>query len=665
MESARTLIYATVAAAAVGGAWVTHYMSQPTPVAGFERVGEDFFEAFEDPTLAKSLKVVAFDEDTASVREFEVKQQASGEWVIPSRHDYPADGEDRLAKTAASIIGIKRGALASRYEDDYENYGVIDPEDEDGSKLTGRGQRITLKDNDGEVLADYIIGKKVENPTGHYYVRVPGEKETYISKFEVDLSTKFTDWIDDDLLNISQSDLVELTVDNYSIDERGALGVEETNVLKREKSSDPWKLDGLKEETEELKTSEISTMVSTLDSLKAVGVRPKPKGIDADLTVPPEISSNRLLLDALQGDLAARGFRIGPKRNGEEGIRLYANEGELTASTNTGISYVLRFGEIFTGTQDEIETGFVKDAADTEKKDDKDGEQEVDPPDTQRSRYLFVSAKFDERFLGEKPVKPTEPPEFEDDDADAGEKKADDKAAGEDEAGDTADEKDDKADEKTDGKEETDEKDDASAAAREAYEAQLRKYESDQKAFEKKIEDGKSKAKELNDRFAAWYYVISIDSFEKLRLSRDAMVKAKEKPTEDKSKESDIGSNPAMDAAKDAMDPPPPAKNADKDADASEAGESTKKATKEPEPKPADKSEKPSETPAKEDKPIGTSPADEPPAKAPKKSTESPDSGKEQGAEAKPTEPPPPKTPEPTKKPAKPDAGGSDPDEPR
>ena len=35
-------------------------------------------------------------------------------------------------------------------------------------------------------------------------------------------------------------------------------------------------------------------------------------------------------------------------------------------------------------------------------------------------------------------------------------------------------------------------------------------------------------AEDLNNRFAAWYYVISSDSFEKVRLDRSDLVQEKE-----------------------------------------------------------------------------------------------------------------------------------------
>ena len=38
-----------------------------------------------------------------------VKYAGEDGWVISSRFDYPADGEDKLGKTVAQVLGIKRG----------------------------------------------------------------------------------------------------------------------------------------------------------------------------------------------------------------------------------------------------------------------------------------------------------------------------------------------------------------------------------------------------------------------------------------------------------------------------------------------------------------------------------------------------------------------------
>ncbi|MFO1001789.1 MAG: hypothetical protein U0936_15740 [Planctomycetaceae bacterium] len=60
------------------------------------------------------------------------------------------------------------------------------------------------------------------------------------------------------------------------------------------------------------------------------------------------------------------------------------------------------------------------------------------------------------------------------------------------------------------------------------YEAAKAGFEGALKAWESKAKEGKKKADELSARFGAWYYVISADSFEKFKLTRDAVVGPKE-----------------------------------------------------------------------------------------------------------------------------------------
>ena len=44
--------------------------------------------------------------------------------------------------------------------------------------------------------------------------------------------------------------------------------------------------------------------------------------------------------------------------------------------------------------------------------------------------------------------------------------------------------------------------------------------------------DGKKHVAELNARFADWYYIISNEVYQKIRLTRDELIKKKEKPAE-------------------------------------------------------------------------------------------------------------------------------------
>ena len=62
------------------------------------------------------------------------------------------------------------------------------------------------------------------------------------------------------------------------------------------------------------------------------------------------------------------------------------------------------------------------------------------------------------------------------------------------------------------------------------YKKEVERYENDKSLYEKKLKDGEKKVKGLNDRFGPWYYVISAESFENLRLTHAGLVKPKEAP---------------------------------------------------------------------------------------------------------------------------------------
>ncbi|HUG94445.1 MAG TPA: DUF4340 domain-containing protein [Planctomycetaceae bacterium] len=446
-QTRQTVIFVGVAAALAGVAVATHLSSRVPANPEFERVGAAFFEEFEDPNSAASLRVVSYDEDEARLGDFHVEYQ-NGLWRIPSHHRYPADAKDRLAKAAASLIGVTRDALASRRETEHERFGVIDPQTEDRTQFQGLGQRITVQDAGGRALADLIIGKKVEGQDGYYYVRRPDEKETYRARLEIDLSTRFADWIEQDLLKTDRWNAVKLVVTKPAISEEGRIIDRERVDLSRPDTAGQWSLAGLNEQTEEVNRTAVDSLLRALDELQIVGVRPKPRGITADFRLdtehlPPELAKNPLLIrevqNALLTDLERRGFSIGLDVNGEP--RVYSREGEVLLATNDGVAYHIHLGDLFTGSLEEIEVGGAKSedgdgakpaaaaAADGEAGDDaaaaspnegqSDAVSELEggagtkpaqgSSDGKLHRYVFVRAQLDPAVIGPEPVKPEEP----------------------------------------------------------------------------------------------------------------------------------------------------------------------------------------------------------------------------------------------------------------
>lgn len=521
-QSVRTIIFLGVAVVCVGIGFATHSMYKPSDLEAFVDVGEPFYPKFEDPNTATGLRVASFNDDAGKTDVFSVENK-NGLWQIPSHHKYPADGEEQLAQTAASMIGVKRQALIEKNKAAHKRYDLLDPLDKDVTGNEGRGDRITLYEGD-EPLVDFIVGKKVEGQANAYYVRAANEDRFYTADLgEFSISTKFTDWINKDILDIERSAVREMIVNRYRIDEaRGVLIQGDRLTLDRSGSSDPWKLQGLDEAKEELQTADVTALLTALDDLSIVGVRNKPPGISADLKAEPGKGISTTRFDML--DLQEKGFFIDPR----EGGGILSNEGEVLVGTDNGVLYVLRFGEEFSGSEVEIEVG-SKAPKDNKPNAEKETPDAAKPDETEagenedslvKSRYLFVTAQFDQSLLGEKPTPPVKPEEPA---AESPEEKNEDAAAAE---NDDADEKAEEPVAKPDPQKE--------------YEAALQTYNEEQEVYEIKLKNynanvtkGKERVDELNRRFADWYYVISADVFDRMKINRDELVKAKEVPEEE------------------------------------------------------------------------------------------------------------------------------------
>ena len=555
-------------------------------------VGENLLPDFDDPLEATSLEVVKFDKETATANTFKVAKVGSS-WVIPSHNNYPADAEDQLADVAAEwidleVLGVATDPEESGIQSDdirglHKIYGVVDPVGEDTSNAEGVGIRVVMRDKSDGELVRLIIGKEVEGQTGLRYVRLIGQDPVYTVKASTSkLSTKFEDWIEDDLLKLSSWDIRKVDIDDYSIDvlqgfitPRGQISLDYNDTgdprwslaVDRVYAKKGWTDKGLAE-NEELNTDTLNDLKSALDDLKIVDVRRKPNGLSETLK-----SSGSINLDPeAERSLSKAGFHVipvaDPANPGKQYYDLRSNEGQISVAMKDGVSYVLRFGQI---------AGMSSGAEEAEKKDTDaekaDGADKKESSGGKVNRYLFVLAQMDRSMIEEpkyeelpelpaaEEAKKEEPKPAEPKAEDAKEEKADeakpkeaaDKDAKEDKAkeakADQAKGEEDKpAGDKPEAKEEE------PKPTREEIEKQREQIqkENDRKKeeYEGKIKEGEEKVKELNARFADWYYIIDDSEYQKIHLSRDKIVKEKEKEKEGEKSDGPAAGMPATPAIK-------------------------------------------------------------------------------------------------------------------
>jgi hypothetical protein len=471
-EMRKTLVF-VVAALLMTGAALLGRVDRSTRPEAFDDQGKKFFEDF-DPTTCTTLEVIDFDPATASVSPFKVTQK-DGKWVIPSHYDYPADAKQRLIDTASGVFGLTKDSIRSDRVEDQETFGVIDPLDIKATSLKGIGKRVTLKDASDKVLADFIIGNEVQGHPDQRYVRVPGQKRIYGVNVKVDLSTRFADWIETNLLKLDAARVRKVVIDHKGVDiANRAVVPGEVIKLERKDSSTPWTVEGTPE-GKEPNTETLLALSNALGDLKIVGIRPKPAGLTADLMedpgkVEPTTQEARI-------SLQRKGFYLTQKG-------LLSTKGEVAVSTDEGVVYTLRFGEVVFASGNELSAGTEP------SKSAKELGKAANPGNegTSEGRYLFATAAFDPEL-----IPPPKPPSGEDD------RFPDDPFAYE-------------GDEKK-----------LVGESKEAKEkAEKLKAERD-----RQVAEGQKRAKELTDRFAAWYYVTPGDSYRTIVQDRDKLIRDK------------------------------------------------------------------------------------------------------------------------------------------
>jgi hypothetical protein len=551
-ENTKTISFAIAAVAALLIAWISR-PSLPRAESEDPR-GQELFADFTDPLAAKSLEIIKYDEDTASVEPFKVAQ-VEGLWAIPSHENYPADAEDQVADAAASLMNLLVLEMPSDSPGDHEMYGVVDPDPKQLSAgATGVGMRVTMTDAEGDELLAVIIGKEVPDQPELRYVRRVGQDPVYVVKLNTDaLSTKFSDWIEKDLLKLNTWDIANVEIRDHSVDELQGLLVQRRQMLldyddtgeprwtlvkdeKFDQNGGNWVSVSLGED-EELNTAKLDEMKNALDELKIVDVAPKPEGLSADLKADESFMNDQEAV----ASLASRGFYVA--RLGDE-VELFSNEGEIRCTTKEGVEYVLRFGEIALGTAEE----------DPEESEEGAGgdSTEDDSEQSGRNRYILVTAEFDPEVIEKPELEPL--PEADSGEGQSAEAENAEEAASEEEKAEEEGEADESGQEPADeneadgngGDESAEAEGEKAEAEKEAGEAEAEPEEAKtdeqlqaererietenqrkQDEYEEKLEKGREKVKELNARFADWYYVISNDEYKKIHLSRDEIVQEK------------------------------------------------------------------------------------------------------------------------------------------
>jgi len=520
----RTLAFVGGGAALLLAGWLVQPRFTPAKVRPeTERV---LFPDLSDAGKAASLEIVSFDDELATLRPFKVAQ-SGGVWVLPAHENYPADAKDQLAAAATELVDLRFVDVVSDKPGDHETYGVIEPDAEKIEVgMTGVGQLVDIRDGSGNRLARLVIGKEVkrsgtQSASGRTlrYVRKAGQDPVYLVEIDTSkFTTRFEDWIEKDLLKLSPWDVRRVVIDDSSC----TFGVDEASgrpIVSQERrglfelayddKDATWsavKLEAFDKankpkaaplgQDEAIATAKLNDLRNALGDLKIVDVARKPAGLSGELKAETKFTEDREAVLSL----AQRGFY--PFGSGD----ILSSDGETVVGMKDGVEYVIRFGNGTTvaGVDEPPAAGTETTAGEV------------------TGRYLFVMARFNEALLAKPVLEPVPDAPAEGAKADgatdaaqsAGEKAAAEKPAGAAEELAKADEEEAKAQ--------------AAIEERRRVERENRRKQED---YDAQVKAAQKRVRELNNRFADWYYVVSDAEVAKIHLTRAELVERKDAAT--------------------------------------------------------------------------------------------------------------------------------------
>ncbi|MGQ9821509.1 MAG: DUF4340 domain-containing protein [Thermogutta sp.] len=559
-ETRKTFLFVGATLVVLAVAWWVRYVP-PAGDQGDMR-GKVLFPAFTNALDAASLEITEYDPNKVGIKTFKVAQ-VNNRWSIPSHDNYPADAKDHLAQAATSLIGLKvlDVPASSPTQDELAMFGVVTPDPDKTTLGTrGIGKRVVMRDAGDRVLIDVILGNKLKDNEQLRYVRVTGQDPVYVVKLSDDkLSGNFGDWIEKDLLKLNPWDIKDVQLHDYSFDSLTS-GIEPRSqiVLKYDDLGNPrwslsqdlafeaqsmsWKPRSLGDD-EELDTAKLDALRTALDDLKIVDVRKKPEGLSASLSSDGSFATNQEALADLQragffATSAGQFYRIfppvGSRKIDMSGVEIISSEGEIRVGMKDGVRYLLRFGRVLEGQGGGSESG---------------GDQNV-------NRFLLVTAEFDPQLIPEPELQPLPEVPAEEGSPSEVQKGASENASNDSTeqsaqaaensgAGQNGSQKGDQSGETTEKK--ADNKTDEVKAERERIEKENQRKRDE---YQEKLKKGEERVKELNARFADWYYIISDEVYRKIRLSRQDIVKKKETKSPAAETQTENGQAPTEEKAK-------------------------------------------------------------------------------------------------------------------
>lgn len=174
------------------------------------RVGADV-QLYDEPMFPR---LVARANDAARITYRTATDSADivlkdGVWGYTAKQNYPVNAGN-IRSAVAAVAALRR--LEPKTDDParYQSLAVEDITPE------ARGREVTIYATDGELLASVIIGRSSStmsfDPLGGTYLRVPGERRSWLARGNVALPPSALDWMERQIVHVPGPDISHLQI---------------------------------------------------------------------------------------------------------------------------------------------------------------------------------------------------------------------------------------------------------------------------------------------------------------------------------------------------------------------------------------------------------------------------------------------------------------------
>jgi bifunctional DNA-binding transcriptional regulator/antitoxin component of YhaV-PrlF toxin-antitoxin module len=190
-----------------------------------------------------------------------VLERTDGEaWVSRTRDGYPVEP----GLTRAIVVALSDMQLVEAKTSDPARFARLEVEDPDQDAAS---QLVTLRGEDGEVLAEVIVGKERNRLTGTEpagtYIRRPEEEQSWLATGRVALPEEPDVWLEREVVDLAAEEVVEVEVSPAD---------GPAYILRRAEDTDGWVLAGPEGEQPLADDADPIELVGALAGLRHQGI---------------------------------------------------------------------------------------------------------------------------------------------------------------------------------------------------------------------------------------------------------------------------------------------------------------------------------------------------------------------------------------------------------